>query len=126
MRETFYPSLEEALYLHSELIRRFGGSPGVRDVGLLESALYRPRSGYYKTVFEQAAALLHSLARNHVFVDGNKRMAFALATVFLRLNDIRITVAVDDAESFIVGRVIKSHAEIIEIADWLAEKVKQE
>jgi len=84
MEEILYPTLEEAVHLHGRLLERFGGRPGVRDLGLLESALARPRSGYYRSLSEQAAALLQSLVLNHCFVDGNKRMAFALAMTFLR------------------------------------------
>lgn len=68
------------------LIRRYGGEPGVRDPGALESALFRPQTGYYKDIVAEAAALMESLAINHPFVDGNKRIAFAAADVFLRIN----------------------------------------
>jgi death-on-curing protein len=76
---TLFPTLEETLELHRILLDRFGGTRGVRDLGLLQSALARPQTGYYDTLWQQAAALLQSLGRNHPFVDGNKRVAFALA-----------------------------------------------
>lgn len=76
--------------MHSLLIRQFGGSNGVRDVGLLEAALFRPQTGYYSDRIEEAAALLESLAVNHPFVDGNKRVAFAVTDVFLRINGYEI------------------------------------
>jgi death-on-curing protein len=76
--------------MHSLLIRQFGGSDGVRDVGLLEAALFRPQTGYYSDIIEEAAALLESLAVNHPFVDGNKRVAFAVTDVFLRINGYEI------------------------------------
>ena len=98
-RETVFLSVEEMLELHRQLIERFGGAGGVRDPGLLESALARPRSGYYASLSEQAAALLQSLAGNHAFVDGNERISFAAAAVFLRTNGYAL---VDDV---IVGRV---------------------
>jgi death-on-curing protein len=116
---TQFPSVEEALYLHERLLSRYGGTGGVRDLGLLESALARPRSGYYAALTEQAAALLQSLACNHAFVDGNKRMAFALSVVFLRTNGYGLSVSADDAEAFLIGRVIQAKADIREIADWL-------
>lgn len=81
-----YLSLDEVLVLHKKLIDEFGGHHGVRDLGALESALIRPQLGYYDTVQAQAAALIESLANNHPFVDGNKRVAFFAADVFLRLN----------------------------------------
>lgn len=119
MKKTIFPSYEEAVFLHSRLLALFGGEPGVRDPGLLESALARPRSGYYATLSVQAAALLQSLARNHAFVDGNKRMAFALTLVFLQVNGVSLHVSADEGESFLVGRVIQGKAEIDEIAGWI-------
>ena len=75
MKPTISPSLQEALELHRQLILQFGGAEGARDRGLLESALVRPRTGYYDTLSMQAAALLQSLCPNHCFVDGNERAA---------------------------------------------------
>ena len=102
MKEVQYPSLEEALYLHALLIEKFGGSPGILDLGLLESALSRPRSGYYKTLSEQAAALMHSVSQNHAFADGNKRMALALTAVFLAMNGFDLRCSADNAEKLIL------------------------
>lgn len=116
---TSFLSLEEVLYLHRRLLERFGGRQGVRDLGLLDSALARPRSGYYESLSEQAAALLQSLARNHVFTDGNKRIAFASCAVFLQLNGYDLQMSADDAEHFLIERVIRSHAELAEITEWL-------
>ena len=70
-------SVDEVLAIHERLIEQFGGPPGVRDLGLLESALYRPRTGYYQDIAEMAAALFESLIMNHPFLDGNKRIAFS-------------------------------------------------
>lgn len=119
MADTLYPTLEEVLYLHRRLLERFGGREGVRDLGLLESALARPRSGYYATLSEQAAALLQSLARNHPFIDGNKRVAFATCAVFLRVNGFLVSVEPAPAETFLIERVIAGHAELSEITSWL-------
>ena len=83
---TEYVTSADALFFHKHLIERYGGAPGVRDVGALESALQRPQTGYYDTIVEEAAALLESLVQNHPFVDGNKRVAFAIVDVFLRIN----------------------------------------
>lgn len=124
--DTAYPTFEEALFLHDQLIRRFGGSPGIRDIGLLESCLARPRSGYYQSLSEQAAALMQSLARDHAFVDGNKRMAFALTAVFLRMNGYTLRVNPDEGEGFLVGRIIAAQAELDEITDWLELHMSRE
>src|SRR5215470_14201700 len=88
---TEYVTTADALFFHKQLIERYGGAPGVRDVGALESALHRPQTGYYDTPVHEAAALLESLIQNHPFVDGNKRVAFAVVDVFLRINGFAIT-----------------------------------
>ena len=81
-----YLTLADVLGIHSILIKRYGGASGVRDQGSLEAAILRPQSGYYSDIFEEAAALMESLAINHPFIDGNKRVAFAATDVFLRIN----------------------------------------
>jgi len=78
------------MLMHGILIRQFGGHLGVRDEGALEAALYRPQSGYYPDLISQAAALFESLAINHPFIDGNKRIAFASMDTFLRSNNMHI------------------------------------
>jgi death-on-curing protein len=89
MPDINYLTLPDLLAMHMVLIKRYGGSDGVRDMGALESAVSRPQSGYYKDVIASAAALLESLTINHPFVDGNKRVAFAATDVFLRINGFR-------------------------------------
>lgn len=91
MRNHEYLTVADALALHAILIKQYGGSDGVRDMGALESALFRPQTGYYQDLIEEAAALLESLAINHPFIDGNKRVAFAVTDTFLRINGRRIT-----------------------------------
>ena len=76
--------------MHAVLLQRYGGAAGVRDPGALEAALFRPQTGYYEDIVTEAAALIESLAINHPFVDGNKRIAFAAADVFLRINGWRL------------------------------------
>jgi death-on-curing protein len=88
---TEYVTTADALFFHKQLIVRYGGAAGVRDIGALESALHRPQTGYYDTLVHEAAALLESLVQNHPFVDGNKRVAFAVVDVFLRINGHLIT-----------------------------------
>ena len=81
-----YLTVADVLGMHTVLMQRYGGAGGVRDPGALEAALFRPQTGYYADIIAEAAALLESLAINHPFVDGNKRIAFAAADVFLRIN----------------------------------------
>jgi death-on-curing protein len=85
-----YLTVADVLGMHTVLMQRYGGAPGVRDPGALEAALFRPQTGYYDDIVAEAAALLESLAINHPFVDGNKRIAFAAADVFLRINGWRL------------------------------------
>lgn len=119
MDATLYLTLEELLALHAALIARHGGAAGVRDMGLVESALARARSGYYGSLSEQAAALLQSFAMNRAFVDGNKRVAWASSMVFLRMNGYRARVSADEAERFLIDQLIVGRAEIAAIAGWL-------
>ena len=85
-----YLTLADVLGMHTVLMQRYGGALGVRDPGALEAALFRPQTGYYDDIVAEAAALLESLAINHPVVDGNKRIAFAAADVFLRINGWRL------------------------------------
>ena len=85
-----YLTVPDVLGMHAMLVQRYGGAPGLRDPGALEAALFRPQTGYYEDIVAEAAALMESLAINHPFVDGNKRIAFAAADVFLRINGWRL------------------------------------
>ncbi|NNF10475.1 MAG: type II toxin-antitoxin system death-on-curing family toxin [Acidimicrobiia bacterium] len=83
-----YLTVIEVLTVHEAMIDQFGGTDGIRDLGALESAVFRPQTGYYATPIEEAAALMESLLQNHPFLDGNKRTAFAAADLHLRLNGL--------------------------------------
>jgi death-on-curing protein len=100
---TDYLTVVEVLAIHEDQIERYGGASGVRDLGLLEAALYRPQTGYYADLIEEAAALWESLAQNHPFVDGNKRTAFAVTYTFLIINGSRIAADADATYAFIMG-----------------------
>jgi death-on-curing protein len=96
-----YLGIDDALFIHAEQLRLFGGAPGVRDHGLIESALLRPQTGYYADLVEQAAALWESLAMNHGFIDGNKRVAFACMDIFVGLNGARLEAQPSEVIAFI-------------------------
>lgn len=81
-----YLTSVEVLVLHHALIELYGGAKGMRDMGGVEAAVFRPQCGHYADIAEEAAALLESLLINHPFIDGNKRVAFAACDVFLRIN----------------------------------------
>jgi len=94
--EPLFLSLAEVLLIHRDQIDLYGGEPGLRDLGLLQSALAMPSAGFgekffHQDLFEMAAAYLYHIALDHPFVDGNKRCAFVAAYVFLRMNDIVLT-----------------------------------
>ena len=114
-------TLDEVLALHELIIERFGGAHGVRDTGLLESALYRPRTGYYADVAEMAAALFESLLMNHPFVDGNKRVAFFATDVFLRLNGWKLAVEDSAAHTFLVGLLESNAASFDTLLPWIRD-----
>ena len=95
-----YPTVDDTLEMHGDLIEEFGGSHGVRDLGALESALMRPQIGYYDGILEEAAAMMESLAINHPFIDGNKRVAFAATDAFLRANGYFINCDNEEAYRF--------------------------
>ncbi|MBB3175321.1 death-on-curing protein [Endobacter medicaginis] len=100
---TDYLTVIEVLAIHQDQIERYGGSAGLRDRGLLEAALYRPQTGYYADLIAEAAALWESLSQNHAFIDGNKRVAFAVTYTFLLVNGARIVADADTVFSFISG-----------------------
>ncbi len=114
-----YLSVDEVLAIHERLIERFGGSAGIRDPGLLESALYRPQTGYYADLAEMAAALFESLLMNHPFVDGNKRVAFFATDVFLRLNGWWLKVDGRRAHRFLVGLLERNEADYEHLRPWI-------
>lgn len=112
-------SRDEALAVHRSLLERFGGPPGVRDLGLLESALYRPQTGYYDDLAAMAAALFESLIMNHPFVDGNKRVAFFATDVFLRLNGYKLTVEAKRAHRFLIGLLENDRCTFEKLLPWI-------
>ena len=112
-------SLDEVLAIHQRLIEQFGGPPGIRDPGLLESALFRPRSGYYEDLPSMAAALFESLLMNHPFVDGNKRVAFFAVDVFLRLNGWRLRVDPDEAHAHLIGLLERGECDYDALRAWI-------
>jgi len=116
-------SLDEVLAIHERLIDRFGGDQGVRDRGLLESALYRPQTGYYAHIEEMAAAMFESLLMNHAFIDGNKRIAFFATDVFLRLNGWKLDITADEGESFIVGMLERNDCSFENIRPWIRNNI---
>ncbi|MEO5806083.1 type II toxin-antitoxin system death-on-curing family toxin [Devosia sp.] len=100
-----YLTIEDVLWIHDEQLRLYGGAAGVRDEGLVMSALLRPQTGYYADIIEEAAALWESLAMNHGFIDGNKRVAFASTIIFLQVNGVQPTGTEQEWIDFIYGNL---------------------
>jgi death-on-curing protein len=116
---TEYLTLIEALTFHADQIQRYGGDEGIRDPGALESALFRPQTGYYDDLISEAAALWESMAQNHPFIDGNKRAAFAVTDVFLKMNGLQITASPEATVSFIYSLYDSRTFNFEELATWL-------
>lgn len=116
-------SVDEALAIHEKLIARFGGTSGARDQGLLESALFRPQTGYYDDLPSMAAALFESLLLSHAFVDGNKRMAFFATDVFLRLNGWKMSVDGVEAHEFLISRLEAGTCDYQALLEWIRESI---
>src|ERR1700737_1275193 len=123
---TDYLTLAEVLAIHDDQIERYGGSAGVRDRGLLEAALYRPQTGYYADLIEEAAALWESLAQNHAFIDGNKRTAFAAMYTFLAINGARLTADAEDTYAFVAALYESNQFSFDKLVPWLRSHATQE
>ena len=101
--EPTFVSVKQVLAIHERMVREFGGDPGLRDRGLLESAVGMPRATFggeyvHEDLAAMAAAYLFHICRNHAFVDGNKRTAMAAAEVFFDLNDFALSASDEDME----------------------------
>ena len=120
-------SVDDVLLLHADQIDSFGGSQGVRDEGLLESALAQPQAGFggellHPTIHEQAAAYFYHLAMNHPFIDGNKRTAFAAMDSFLRLNGYSLNLTDEQAYNLVM-QVAQGNMNKGELAAFLKEVI---
>ena len=123
---TDYLTVVEVLAMHADQIDRYGGSHGVRDHGLLEAALYRPQTGYYADLIEEAAALWESLAQNHPFIDGDKRTAFAATYTFLAINGARLTADAQETYVFVAALYEASQFGFDKLVPWLRSHVTQD
>jgi death-on-curing protein len=113
----------EVLAIHQEQIERFGGAHGLRDEGALEAALFRPQTGYYADLIEEAAALWESLSQNHAFVDGNKRTALDSTDTFLTMNDARLTASPEDVIAFVTNLYEANNFRFDHLVPWLRQTV---
>ena len=119
-----YLTVAEIYRTQHRLIELFGGLHGVRDKGAVEAAVFRPQTGYYNSIEEEAAALMESLANNHGFLDGNKRIAFVATDVFLRRNGFYIEVEGLDGHAFIVGSIERHEFRFAQILGWIRQHIQ--
>lgn len=119
-----YLTVSEAIEIHRQLIDEFGGIDDLRDQGLLEAAIFRPQNGYYDDLIHEAAALMESLASNHAFLDGNKRISLAVTDTFLRVNGYYLDLEPLAAYKFIMESIAKREFRIRQIREWLSAHTK--
>ena len=120
---TDYLTFAEVLAIHLDQIQRYGGTHGVRDPGLLESALFRPQTGYYADLVEQAAALWESLSESRSFLDGNKRTAFAVTYTFLAINGGQLTASSSAVQHFVLALYARNQFTFNRLVPWLRKHV---
>lgn len=120
-----YLRVIDVLAIHAMLIDGFGGTDGVRDLGALEAAVFRPQTGYYEDPIAEAAALFESLIQNHPFLDGNKRVALAAADVHLRLHGLELGGDSMEHHRFIIGLMEAGELDWKAIDAWLRENVEK-
>jgi death-on-curing protein len=118
--ERVYLTVAEVVAIHHHQIEEYGGEHGLLNQGALESAVFRPQTGYYNEVSEEAAALLESLVNNHPFVDGNKRVGFAAAHTFLLMNGFDLTVSSKAGSDFIIKTIADGKFRFALLRDWIA------
>jgi len=118
--ERVYLTVAEVVAIHHHQIEEYGGIHGLRDHGALEAAVFRPQTGYYNDLSEEAAALFESLVNNHAFLDGNKRVGFAAVHTFLLLNGFDLDVSSGAAYEFMVKTMEAGKFRFVLIHEWIA------
>ncbi len=123
-------SIKEVEIIHNILIDKFGGSKGIRDIGLLESALGRPFATFdnkdlYPNPIEKASAILESIVINHPFIDGNKRTAYTLMRLLLLENNLDISASQDEKYNFVIA-ASKGEFRFEEIKKWIQSNLKKD
>jgi death-on-curing protein len=114
-------SLDEVNAIHERFIEQFGGPPGIRDLGLLESALFSPQTGYYENLVEMSAALFESLMLNAPSLDGNKCVAIYATDIFLRLNGWEFSVSPEPTHTFLIGPLERNECSHEKLQPWIRE-----
>jgi death on curing protein len=118
--ERVYLTVAEVIAIHHHQIEEYGGEHGLLNQGALEAAVFRPQTGYYTDMGEEAAALLESLVNNHAFLDGNKRVGFAAAHTFLLLNGFDLDVSSKIAFEFIIKAISEGKFRFALLHEWIS------
>lgn len=121
MAERVYLTVAEVLAIHHHQLEEYGGETGMINQGSLEAAVFRPQTGYYNDISEEAAALLESLVNNHAFVDVNERVGFAAAHTFLLMNGFDLGVSSKAALEFMMTSIADGKFRFPLLRDWIAE-----
>lgn len=129
MINTVFLTFEQVLAIHDNQIELYGGSHGIRELSLLESAVMRPQTTFagrdlYPTLFEKAAVLMHSLVMNHPFIDGNKRTGTVSALTFFEINSIRISSKQGELEQLSL-KLESKKINLQDLADWFKKHSKK-
>jgi death-on-curing protein len=120
-----YLTFDDVVDIHDKVLAEFGGLPGFLNRGYVEAAVGRLHTGYYKNIFEEAAALMESVSNNHGFVDGNKRTGFASADAFLRLNGFYMSVDSKAAHDLITQAMAMNDFKFDFILEWIFQKYER-
>jgi death on curing protein len=118
--ERVYLTVAEVVAIHHYQIEEYGGESGLLNQGALESAVFRPQTGYYNDLSEEAAALLESLVNNHPFVDGNKPVGFAAVHTFLLMNGFDLDVSSKAAFEFLIRAISDGKFRFALLHEWIA------
>jgi death-on-curing protein len=120
MAERVYLTVAEVVAIHHHQIEEYGGEHGLLNQGALEAAVFRPQTGYYNDLSEEAAALLESLVNNHAFLDGNKRVGFAATHTFLLMNGFDLDVPSKAAFEFMMKSMSEGKFRFALLHEWIS------
>jgi death-on-curing protein len=119
--ERVYLTVAEVVAIHHHQLEEYGGEHGLLNQGALEAAVFRPQTGYYNDLSEEAAALLESLVNNHAFLDGNERVGFTAVYTFLLMNGFDLDVTSKAAFEFVMRTMSEGKFRFALLHKWISE-----
>jgi death on curing protein len=120
MAERVYLTVAEVVAIHHHQIEEYGGEYGLLNQGPLEAAVFRPQTGYYNELSEEAAALFESLVNNHAFLDGNERVGFAAMHTFLLMNGSDLDISNEAAFEFMIKTIAEGKFRFALLHEWIS------